>query len=362
MRSIYSIVELLKHEYDFYIVTGNTDLGEATPYKNILSDTLFEKDGIHFYYFSQERKTKNNLLALIKTISPDLIYINSFWSYLFSIFIVRETKDLKLQIPVLLAPRGMLSPGALSIKAFKKRIYLLAAKIFALYKHIPFHATNEEEAHNIRKIFPKAKIHIASNFNTLKPLETAVPKTAGHLKLFYLGRISPVKNLKFALECLSGINPSLQIEYDIYGNLEDKNYWAECLTVINTLPPHIKVQYRQELQFNEIQTVISSYHALFLPTLNENFGHSIAESLLSGRLVLISDQTPWSEVSKFNAGYAIPLNNQSEFIKALEELAALNYEQFRTKSISAIKYISGKLQVEKNIAAYKKLFNDSQQN
>ena len=70
----------------------------------------------------------------------------------------------------------------------------------------------------------------------------------------------------------------------------------------------------------------------------ENFGHSIFESLLAGRPVLISDQTPWLNLNTFNVGWDIPLNQQPAFINALEAAAAWNQEDFNKSSQAAWHY------------------------
>ncbi len=97
---------------------------------------------------------------------------------------------------------------------------------------------------------------------------------------------------------------------------------------------------------------------MFLPTLNENFGHSIVESLLSGCPAIISDQTPWSDLEKNNAGYSIPLNSKEKFLQAIVAMAKLNQEEFSQKSNAANSYISNKIEVEKSINLYKNLFNE----
>ena len=106
-----------------------------------------------------------------------------------------------------------------------------------------------------------------------------------------------------------------------------------------------------------MQTIIANYHALLLPTLNENFGHSIVESLLTGCPVIISDQTPWNDLEENNAGYAITLENKQKFVEAIVNLAKLNEEEFLQKSNAANSYISNKIEVDKSINLYKNLFN-----
>ncbi|MGZ4042365.1 MAG: glycosyltransferase [Bacteroidia bacterium] len=359
VRSIYSLTALLKDFYDFYIITTNTDLGSHEPYKDIKAGEFFEREGINFYYFSERDLSESAMISLIKNLNPDLVYVNSFWSYNFSINIVRAYKNGLLNVPVLLAPRGMLSKGALGLKRLKKSIFLRIAKFLKWYNGIIFHATNEEERQDILKQFPDAKVLLAPNVNSGTVYSISKPKEKKHLKLFYLSRIAEVKNLHFALEVLSSIPSTYSIEYDIYGNLEDRDYWEKCRVIISKLPSHITVTYRHELQFNEVQSVIVSYHALFLPTLNENFGHSIVESLLCGCPVIISDQTPWNDLKENNAGEAITLDNKSAFVKAICELAELSSIEYAVKSADAIRYISGKLNIKESIEQYKKVFDES---
>jgi glycosyltransferase involved in cell wall biosynthesis len=68
--------------------------------------------------------------------------------------------------------------------------------------------------------------------------------------------------------------------------------------------------------------ILHKYDLFILPTLNENFGHSIVESLSVGTPVLISDNTPW----RSSASYAInsvPLLSNS-WIEALNFFARLD--------------------------------------
>src|SRR5205807_10131534 len=103
------------------------------------------------------------------------------------------------------------------------------------------------------------------NVNSGTVLFTQKNKEEKHLRLFYLSRIAEVKNLHFALEILNEIPQNINIEYDIYGNIEAKDYWKLCESIIQKLQKNIKVTYKKELKFNEVQQTITNYHGLFLP-------------------------------------------------------------------------------------------------
>lgn len=357
VRSVYSLVNLLKDHFDFYVVTTNTDLGTNKPYDSVTADTLFEKDGVHYYYFSRGALNGVKMRKVIQMIAPDLVYLNSFWSYYFSILPLRLKALRLLRIPVLLAPRGMLSSGALGLKSLKKKAFISLTRLMRWHRGIWFHATTSREEEEIISLFPSARVCIAPNVNALKPVTRIAHKTPGHLRLFYLSRIATVKNLHYALEVLVRCPADLNIEYDIYGNIEETAYWDKCRELIATLPRNVAVHYRGEIPFDRIQQQISEYHALFLPTLNENFGHSIVESLLSGCLVIISDQTPWNDVESSGAGFALPLADQSAFVSAVAAVARMNGPQFAAASAKAIDYISNKIDFAKAIVSYEDMFN-----
>lgn len=362
VRSVYSLVGLLKPYFDFYIITTNCDLGEARPYQDIEPNTLFTKEDVHYYYFSSQQLNSEQVLLLLKTINPHLVYLNSFWSRYFSINIVRLKSRKEIPCAVLLAPRGMLGKGALGLKAFKKMLFLTLANLFGWYKSIQFHATQDQEKKDILCKFRSANVLVAPNVNSGSVVRNKSSKQPNNLKLFYLSRIARVKNLHFALEVLRDIPSGYSIEYDIYGNLEDTAYWKYCETIIKQLPTHIKVNYKKELPFNEVQQVICEYHCLFLPTLNENFGHAIVESLLCGCPVIISDQTPWNDLEQNDSGYAIRLNDTKKFKEALIAYARCNQTAFSEKSQKAINYISEKINLEQITRQYKTLFNESIKN
>jgi glycosyltransferase involved in cell wall biosynthesis len=358
VRSVYSLINLLKNHFDFYVITSNKDLGCSAPYAKIIANTLFEKDQVHYYFFSAENLSSKNMAGILNQINPQLIYLNSFWSFNFSIGIVNLKNKNIIKANVLLAPRGMLGKGALGLKSLKKRVFLATAKFFNWYKFVLFHATQQQEAADIRLKFKSAKIFTAPNVNSSPIVTNVSNKVRGQVNMFFLSRISEVKNLHFALELLKSIPQDYSVSYDIYGNIENTEYWNMCKKIIEELPKNITATYKHELHFNEVQATISQYHFLLLPTLNENFGHSIVESLLCGCPVIISDQTPWNDLNDFNAGYAIALNDKKQFVDAIIEAAKLNQDDFTKKSKATNDYIQKKIDLTIVLNQYKTLFND----
>lgn len=358
VKSVYSMLNVLKDEFNFFVITTNHDLGSLIPYRNVESDKWVKHNDIPVYYFSKENLKSKNLLEVINGIQPDLVYLNSFWSYNFSLLPLRFKKAGKFKADIVLAPRGMLGKGAMSIKPLKKKLFLSLLKFVNLHSKTVFHATTTDEEKEITKVLKKAKVKIASNVNSAQLIENrTIRKEWGELKLFYLSRIAKVKNLHYALDVLSKIETEGKITYDIYGSLEDKLYWKECEAIIKKLPKNITVNYKGDLSFEQVQPMIENYHFLFLPTLNENFGHSIYETLMSACPVIISDTTPWNGVNDSDCGFAISLKEKDEFAKVIKSVVQYDYDLYVFMCQNCRIFMKEKMNSESDIRAYKELFS-----
>jgi glycosyltransferase involved in cell wall biosynthesis len=71
-----------------------------------------------------------------------------------------------------------------------------------------------------------------------------------------------------------------------------------------------------------VYDIFRKYDLLFVPTKGENFGHIFIEALEAGCPILTSDQTPWSWVKTFNAGGAIDLEKDQQYIKFIENFSS----------------------------------------
>jgi hypothetical protein len=86
VRSIANMVEYLKDEYAFYIVTRNTDYTEITPYKDIKSNEWIDfSEGVKVYYASIENQNLSTFKDIISSAKFDIAYINGIYSWKFSI-------------------------------------------------------------------------------------------------------------------------------------------------------------------------------------------------------------------------------------------------------------------------------------
>ena len=118
------------------------------------------------------------------------------------------------------------------------------------------------------------------------------------------------------------------IVFDIYGPKEDLIYWKKCEEKIKTLSSNVSVNYCGLLNHEEVCDAFSNYDAFLFPTLSENFGHVIAESLSVGTPVIISNQTPWKNLFKYNAGWEIDLKDANKFSKCVQCIVDMDNNEY----------------------------------
>lgn len=354
IRSVSNMVDVLKDDFLFYIVTRNTDYLETTSYSNINTNQWNEVDNAQVFYISKENTKRSTIHTLIDEVQPDIVYCNSFYSPYFSLIPIYYAK--KKNIKTILAVRGMLSKGSLGVKKTKKKVFTQFIKWVRLFRNINFHATTNEEKKDIKAVFGKdTQIVVANNLPEQKIRTfTIKTKTENTLKLISIARIAPEKNTLYAINVLK--NCQQNILFDIYGPIYSQEYWNECLKAISELPINIKVNYKDALPHHKIDTTLQQYHALLLPSTGENFGHIIIEAMTNACVPIISDKTPWRNLATQNVGFDINLANPEEFTTTIDKLASMNEHNFNEIAKNSFNHVQQVTNNQSLIEQYKQLF------
>jgi glycosyltransferase involved in cell wall biosynthesis len=329
IKSVTNLSIALQQKIDVFVFTADTDLNETKVYPNIQPNTWIKPivgNNVQVYYCSKDNLNRATIKAIIKEVNPTSVYLNHLWSYW---FVLQPLFICWLQfkkIKIVLCPRGALFESALHyLKTYpKKRVLIAILKSLRIHKKIHFHATTPQEKETIEKYFSDVKISIANNLPDLQqPVLSTIEKKQGELKLVFIARIVDIKNLKLLLQNLQKVTSNIALT--IAGPSEDKNYWEECLTIIKTFQSNIQVNYVGEIAPSQVMPLIKEHHLYCLPTQGENFGHSIFESFMIGRPVLISNKTPWLNLNEKNAGWDVDIIQSNSFVPFLEEAA--NWQQ-----------------------------------
>lgn len=357
--SVSNLSRMLSNNFNVFIITLDRDLNSKSPYdleKNIWHET----DNIFVQY---KKKTSINIFSLKRIISevkPSKVYVNSLFDAKFTLNVAILSKFLHFDLIV--APRGELHPTQISIKNTKKYFYLIVVRWLFNSSRVHFHSTSPQEKTDIISNFKKSenKISVITNIPDIPVknyLDTNKPKIPNSLDIIFLARISVEKNLILALELLQEISGT--VNFHIYGNIENANYWEKCKLVIEKLPSNVSVEYKGICERKHIHDTFNKYHIFLFPTFSENFGHSIVESMLSNCLVLISANTPWTDINDYGSGWAYELSDLQSFRSTLTKLVKMNQEEYNKILNNNKLYISDKLHIDESVNLYNSMFTST---
>jgi glycosyltransferase involved in cell wall biosynthesis len=226
-----------------------------------------------------------------------------------------------------------------------------------LYRDITWQASTSVEEGEVRQHFEtmgsSVRVVVAPDLPT--PWEqlaivTHRRKAAGALNATFISRIARKKNLSGAIELLHGM--TAPTTFDAYGPPEDAQYLRECQGAMAALPPNVTARYVGPLDYAEVAPTFGRYDVFLFPTLGENFGHVLIESLAAGCPVAISDRTPFRDIEARHAGWVRRLEDRDGFRQALEACAVMNAEEHARMSNAAREYarrvIEDPLPIEQN--------------
>ena len=351
--SIANLVSFLNDS--FWIVTRNREWKTNEKLPGIQAGWNTFNNHTKVLYLEDSEHGKERYISIIKEIEPDIVYINGFYST--QMYVPMIIAAQKMKKPILIAPRGTLNRNALSIKWMKKYPYVFFMRMLINKQRSFFQSTSGEETMRISRLLGIQMDHIfeVENVPSIPKSTYEHPvKEIGKLKCCFFARICESKNLLFALKILEKVKSN--IEFNIYGNIEDQNYWDKCQQVIKDMPTNVYVNYKGGYIHDNVFELMSQNHILLFPTLSENYGHVIIEAMLSGLPVIISDQTPWNGVNEGKVGYAIALDKELNFIDAIESYAKMDETSYTDAKDRVVRFVDNALKLEELQNKYSNMY------
>ncbi len=215
VRSLANMVSQLKDDFQFLIITRDRDLGDNVPFSTVSVGKWQAVSGAQVLYLSPNQFRLFAWRRVLQSIDYDLLYLNSFFSptTVQTLFLLR-TRSIENR-PVVLAPRGQFSPGALGLKPKKKSFYIKISRILGLCEKVLWQASSSYEADDIRKAMAPSFKRQLPNILIAPNLSPGViqtdqiphwkPKRSGAVRIAFVSRITRKKNLNYALKFLSEI-------------------------------------------------------------------------------------------------------------------------------------------------------------
>ena len=243
--------------------------------------------------------------------SMDIIHDNGIWLP-HNHAIARAAR--KLNIPRIVAPRGMLEPWSLSHRSIRKRIAWSLYQQADLKSAAILHCTAASEARSIAALKLNVECVIVPN-GVAVPVESGVSaassleqskKLTVHGKerirrMVYLSRLHPKKGILMLLEAWA-IASLQNWELHIAG-IPENGYDRVVIENIKRLKLSSSVKYFGPLYGREKSQFMGSADVFVLPTHSENFGMVVALSL--GTPVLTTTGAPWGLLEVESCGWRV---------------------------------------------------------
>jgi len=355
IRALVNLVGHLQGDFTFVVGTSQHDLKEAQPYPLHDQQTVIAAEGYDIRYLPGGLAMVKGMRKLLQ--EPwDLIYLNSAFTLGYAILPMLINRwSGRRKVPLVIAPRGEFMAGALAstrLKYIKKKIFLFLSRLLGHFSGVTFHATSAEEEDGIKAFrLGQAKIVLAPDLpprlGTEVPL--SAPKGEGRLRIVFVSRIDPKKNLHVALEVLARV--TAPVAFDIIGPIANESYWDDCQQLIKALPESIQVRHLGAIPHTEMLQTLAAYDLFFFPTQAENNGYVILEALLAGCPVLLSDRTPWLGLAAKGVGRELPLEMPGAFSATLDDWAALTPTAHAAMKKRAQDYGRERLSASEDVAA-----------
>ncbi|WP_443029117.1 hormogonium polysaccharide biosynthesis glycosyltransferase HpsP [Spirulina sp. CS-785/01] len=312
-----------KQGADVTIVTTNSNGDVGQPPLDVPLDTTIPENNYKIRYFqcSPFRRYKFSL-GLLKWLYQnaqqyDIAHIHALFSPVSS---TAATVARLRGLPYILRPLGTLDPADLKKKKQLKKIYAQLLEKPNLQGATGIHFTSEQEA-KISERFGAATTDIIIPLGVELSGQLPTPGKARQKYnippkkplILFMSRIDPKKgfdllfpalaNLKQAGVdfhfVLAGSNPQDPVFEKSIGDRISSQGLADCTTITGFVGGDNKLALLQDADL------------FVLPSYYENFGIAVAEAMLAGLPVLISDQVHiWDAVQAADAGWVTPCNSE----------------------------------------------------
>ena len=340
-KSILNLANTLKHDYNVKVICSSKDLESLKNHNVLKLNKWFKYKGYSIIYCTNFIFSIKEIFFSRYTVNCDFLYLGSFFNPIYSL--LPALSYLGSKKTIIIAPKGEFFKGALLQKKLKKSIVLFIFKLLFKFINIRWHATNEIEKKVIQCILKKnnSEIVVSSNIIKFEKISTThiqKHKQKNKLNILICGRISPVKNIIASLDYILRLKGGIKVE--IWGQIDDANYWELCLKKISKMPNNISIKYNGTFHPNSLKKIFDKKDVLLMPSLSENFGYAIFESLSFGVPVITSQNTPWTDLNNEEIGFSIDLSNHDKFVESLEYFQMLDNKELNHIRKKCINYAS----------------------
>ena len=264
-RSLFALAEALAADFRFSVITSAFDDPAAGPMPSVKPGQWSTSGSALIWYERRYRISAWRIATLLKETKPQLVYLNSLFDYRFTILPLFVTRMTSRKIPVIIAPRGELSAGALALKWRKKRTFITTFRMLGLHKAVAWHASTSREKADIERVFgADARTHVATDLRTglaaggeVQYRDQRPRADLDYCSLVFFSRIVPKKNIATVIKAMPLVKGKVRLS--IAGPVEDSRYWAECLDLMDRIDDPEMIKYVGAVPSDEVITFLSRF-------------------------------------------------------------------------------------------------------
>ena len=234
-----------------------------------------------------------------------------------------------LNRPLVISPRGMLTPWAMKYRGLKKQMAWWLYQRRDLRCAQVLHATSQAEAVGFRAAGLRQPIAVVPNGVELpggtRNSELGTRNSELRTVLF-LSRIHPVKGLVHLVEAWAKLQPA-GWRVVVAGDDAD-GHQSQLETLIRQRQLTGQFEFLGPVHGEKKSELYQNADLFVLPSHTENFGIAIAEALAAGLPVITTKGTPWEELVTHRCGWRTDIGT-GPLTEALGKATALSDAQRR---------------------------------
>ncbi len=238
--------------------------------------------------------------------SYDLLHIHGLWN-LPAWLASRPAR--RVGVPYVISPRGMLEPGAIAHKSWRKRFAYLVVERRNLVNAAFLHATSASEGRTLKGYGVDAEIVVLPNGVNVREGDSPPRGAFRHmhgldenLKLVaFLGRIHPIKRLDILAGAFRRVHEVAPNTHLVIAGPDECGY-REMLEPMFARVSNA-VHWIGEVGQADKQSLLRDADVLVMCSDSESFGMSVVEAMAAGVPVVVTQTCPWQEVETAGCGF-----------------------------------------------------------
>ena len=234
----------------------------------------------------------------------DLVHVHGLWSVP-GWAAARHAR--RARVPFVISPRGMLDPGSIAQRGWRKRVAYRLIERRSLLDATFLHATSRAEARAVRAWAPGAPVVTLPNGVEAPAVVAAAGSEIrrrlgvpdGAPLVTFLGRIHPIKRLDLlaqAFDRVLTVRPDTRL---VIAGPDERAHRGEIEPRFAARAVH----WAGQLGETDKWALLSASSLLVLCSDSESFGLSAAEAMAAGVPVVATRTCPWEEIETVGAGF-----------------------------------------------------------